>query len=455
MGALFQLLFHGEGLAEFRPEWGRENLRVLLSLLPEEELESDGEGRLKRVSGGAKRWLFWKDLLLWGSYSHRTQKALFFTLLLATYEEENPLDGELLSQFIERKEAFLQRLAKRYERRLGVRHCALVKHAIELFYRTSWVQRRLISRMEEAVYRQGRSPLVQEAEEELKRGISPRLVTVGASGAYWMRRSTGSKIAIFKPFDEELFAPNNPLGGFRRGVLGQRHLRRGIRVGEGAHREVAAYLVDQFFSFGIVPQTCYASFTHRIFFVTREDWFHRVPKRKMGSFQEYAEGVISLEHLPMERWEEMTLEQFQKLVLLDVIVGNMDRNTGNILLGEGRMVAVDHALSFGDQHEKLSFWYWRYFSHSKRPFVPSLVALLQDFPTKGLIEFLGEGAHLEPPCLARMRERVALFREGVLQGLTPHALWPLMRVDLLLQLSDYQETLPARAKEIVEQARLK
>ncbi|KAK1321468.1 hypothetical protein QJS10_CPA03g00882 [Acorus calamus] len=49
-------------------------------------------------------------------------------------------------------------------------------------------------------------------------------------------------IAVFKPIDEEPMAENNP-----RGLpvsLDGEGLKRGTRVGEGALREVAAYLLD-------------------------------------------------------------------------------------------------------------------------------------------------------------------------------------------------------------------
>lgn len=43
-------------------------------------------------------------------------------------------------------------------------------------------------------------------------GLNPRLVDDGTSGTYEMRNTLKQKIAIFKPIDEEPFAPNNPRG---------------------------------------------------------------------------------------------------------------------------------------------------------------------------------------------------------------------------------------------------
>jgi len=43
-------------------------------------------------------------------------------------------------------------------------------------------------------------------------GLIPRLTDDGTSGTYEMRNLQKEKIAIFKPIDEEPFAPNNPRG---------------------------------------------------------------------------------------------------------------------------------------------------------------------------------------------------------------------------------------------------
>jgi hypothetical protein len=50
------------------------------------------------------------------------------------------------------------------------------------------------------------------------------------------------KIAIYKPFDEEPFTPNNPKGYI--GTFGGSGIRKGILSGECATREVAPYLLD-------------------------------------------------------------------------------------------------------------------------------------------------------------------------------------------------------------------
>ena len=53
---------------------------------------------------------------------------------------------------------------------------------------------------------------------------------------------SGKPLAVFKPIDEEQFAPNNPRN--YRGDFGDNTLRVGVKSGEATVRELAAYLID-------------------------------------------------------------------------------------------------------------------------------------------------------------------------------------------------------------------
>ena len=105
----------------------------------------------------------------------------------------------------------------------------------------------------------------------------------------------GEVVGLFKPFDEEIYAPNNPLGPDFRSPLGDRTGHVGIRVGEAVHREVAAFCVDAFFGFGIVPKTYYASFIHPAFFLSTEKREEKMrPKMKMGLLSRVCRRVFPL-----------------------------------------------------------------------------------------------------------------------------------------------------------------
>lgn len=77
-----------------------------------------------------------------------------------------------------------------------------------------------------------------------------------------MRNQEKTPIAIFKPIDEEPFAPNNPRG--HQGPFGSQTFRPGVLSGESCVREVAAYILDSD-GFSSVPQTTFVEIVHNAF----------------------------------------------------------------------------------------------------------------------------------------------------------------------------------------------
>ena len=75
-----------------------------------------------------------------------------------------------------------------------------------------------------------------------------------------MRSIQKQKIAIFKPIDEEPFAPNNPRGN--QGPFGSQTFRQGVLSGEACIREVAAYLIEHH-KFANVPPTTFVEVVHQ------------------------------------------------------------------------------------------------------------------------------------------------------------------------------------------------
>jgi hypothetical protein len=67
-----------------------------------------------------------------------------------------------------------------------------------------------------------------------------------------MRGQDKSPIGVFKPVDEEQYAPNNPRNF--QGAFGSSTFRAGVLSGEATVREVAAYLLDDK-HFSDVPAT--------------------------------------------------------------------------------------------------------------------------------------------------------------------------------------------------------
>mgnify|MGYP006085358421 CR=1 FL=1 len=51
---------------------------------------------------------------------------------------------------------------------------------------------------------------IRDIERGFKKGLKPKLTDDGTSGTYLMRGVSKKPVAVFKPIDEEAFAPNNP-----------------------------------------------------------------------------------------------------------------------------------------------------------------------------------------------------------------------------------------------------
>ncbi|KAK1945781.1 Phosphatidylinositol 4-kinase gamma 3 [Phytophthora citrophthora] len=147
----------------------------------------------------------------------------------------------------------------------------------------------------------------------------------GEGGVYAVQsRSSGQKLALFKPAEEEKF------------------VREGLIAGEGAVREEAAYVLDSRSNgFSGVPPTAVARLR-----------LSNVGRVKQGAVQRFMSSSIgSMESFGMpfdlkKACEFVPVEQVHRIALMDVRVFNTDRHPGNILLiGDKKpytMVPIDH-----------------------------------------------------------------------------------------------------------------
>lgn len=90
----------------------------------------------------------------------------------------------------------------------------------------------------------------------------PELTFEGTSGTYFLKNRDKRPLCVFKPVDEEAFAPNNPRNLV--GPFGSPSLRKGVLSGEGSIREVAAYMIDHE-KFSGVSETLLATIHHPSF----------------------------------------------------------------------------------------------------------------------------------------------------------------------------------------------
>jgi hypothetical protein len=171
--------------------------------------------------------------------------------------------------------------------------------------------------------------VLREAVRAIEGGVSPLRTTGGLGGAYLCRNARGENVAILKPGDEEPLAPNNP-NGFVGRSIGQPGLKRAIRVGEAAVREVAAFLLDHG-GFANVPETVLVKCTHSCFHLNRAHALEDeepAPVTKLGSFQEYRDHDFDCSEHGTSRFPA---SEVHRIGILDVRLMNLDRHSGNIL----------------------------------------------------------------------------------------------------------------------------
>ncbi|MFY9493123.1 MAG: hypothetical protein WAP55_01440 [Minisyncoccia bacterium] len=111
------------------------------------------------------------------------------------------------------------------------------------------------------------------------------------------------------------------------------NLRENIRAGTYFQRERAAYLLDKFLGFDLVPPT-----------VVREI------DGEIGSFQQFipdAQPGRRVEHSELD--EAAIKQQLIKLWIFDCIIFNSDRHWSNFLVKDKKVYAIDNGLSFGDE----------------------------------------------------------------------------------------------------------
>ncbi|TYZ60141.1 hypothetical protein PybrP1_005889 [[Pythium] brassicae (nom. inval.)] len=186
-------------------------------------------------------------------------------------------------------------------------------------------------------------------------------VSEGGGGVYAVQsRSSGQKLAMFKPAEEETF------------------VRDGLIPGEGAVREEAAYVLDsRSGGFSGVPPTAVARLQ-----------LSTVGRAKQGSVQRFmASSIGSMEGfgMPFDLAKAdafVPVDQVHRIGLLDVRVFNTDRHPGNILLiGEKApytMVPIDHGCILPSWfHLSEARFDWLEYPQAKVPFGAPALAYIE------------------------------------------------------------------------------
>ncbi|KAK6250738.1 hypothetical protein SCA6_004743 [Theobroma cacao] len=272
----------------------------------------------------------------------------------------------------------------------------------------------------------------------LERGNKPIRSSEGSGGAYFMQDSSGQKyISVFKPIDEEPMAVNNPQG-LPLSLDGE-GLKKGTRVGEGALREVAAYLLDHRMAgphsfdgggkgFAGVPPTVMVKCLHKGF--NYPEGYGYDPKNiKIGSLQMFVNNVGSCEDMGPGAFP---VDEVHKISVLDIRLANADRHAGNILVTrnceEGRvsLVPIDHGYCLPENFEDCTFD-WLYWPQAHEPYTPGVINYIKSLDAEKDIELLKfHGWDMPPKCARTLRISTMLLKKGAERGLTPYSIGRIM-----------------------------
>ncbi|RWW47749.1 hypothetical protein BHE74_00046227 [Ensete ventricosum] len=266
----------------------------------------------------------------------------------------------------------------------------------------------------------------------LEKGNPPIMSSEGTGGTYFMQDVSGNEyVAVFKPIDEEPLAENNPRG-LPPSTNGE-GLKRGTRVGEGALREVAAYILDHpvsgrrsfshvDFGFAGVPPTVMARCLHGGF-NHPTGCQHEAIDFKMGSLQMFVKNYGSCEDMGTRAFP---VQEVHKICVLDIRLANADRHAGNILVckegEEGRLalVPIDHGYCIPENFEDCTFE-WLYWPQSRQPFNPQTTEYIKSLDAEqdmALLKFFGW--EMSPDCARTLRISTMLLKKGADRGLTPY-----------------------------------
>ncbi|KAF4353220.1 hypothetical protein F8388_014688 [Cannabis sativa] len=272
----------------------------------------------------------------------------------------------------------------------------------------------------------------------LEKGYEPIRSSEGTGGTYLMQDGLGQEyVSVFKPIDEEPMAVNNP-----RGLpvsLNGEGLKRGTKVGDGALREVAAYILDhprngprtpsgeQVMGFAGVPPTIMVQCLHKGF--NHPDGYESGPKNvKIGSLQMFKRNEGSCEDIGPGAFP---VEEVHKITVFDIRMANADRHAGNILLSKGEngqtvLIPIDHGYCLPDSFEDCTFD-WLYWPQARQAYSPDTVEYINSLDAErdiSLLKYYGWDIPLE--CARTLRISTMLLKKGVERGLTPFAIGSIM-----------------------------
>eukprot|EP00357_Protocruzia_adherens_P017112 CAMPEP_0115033952 /NCGR_PEP_ID=MMETSP0216-20121206/40287_1 /TAXON_ID=223996 /ORGANISM="Protocruzia adherens, Strain Boccale" /LENGTH=692 /DNA_ID=CAMNT_0002412595 /DNA_START=459 /DNA_END=2538 /DNA_ORIENTATION=+ len=314
--------------------------------------------------------------------------------------------------------------------------------------------------------------LIEDVKAGFAQGFAPELTLDGTGGTYFLKDIQQKFRGVFKPLDEEAFAPNNPRNYI--GKFGQTGMRNGVLSGESALREVGAFLLDHE-GFHNVPRTLFVEAFHHNFYNVNEDreavneeysdfLSKLIPGKickkmsnsqlmmKYGSLQEFmVHDDLAENYAP----SIFSVVEVQKIAILDIRLLNMDRNSVNILLKKRvsrdgkkkfKLIPIDHGLCMPDVFEITIYdLQWMEWAQTREPICKKGLEHIEKLDPRADVEKLKKNLYLRDRCLRNFRVAGLLLKKGAKAGLTLH------QIGTLLYRPDYDDT-PSEVEVVVEKA---
>ena len=299
--------------------------------------------------------------------------------------------------------------------------------------------------------------LLQDVTNGLQRQQVPAKTDVldCTGGVYFARGTTGTKIAVIKPNDEEQGMPNNPKGYAGSGDVA---LRPNFTPGFGCMREVASYVMDVD-NFCRVPPTILVHFQHSIMNYPSRAGGKGDLYPKLGSLQKFVHGGDSFEDIGSSVLSDF---EVQKIAMLDIRLLNCDRNPSNILAihkdsyglrSRGcsdfgtpsdsddpfpdtqeidfrydemvdkrsdlyELIPIDHGYCFPSKlHIDEVDWAWFYYPQVNRPVHEDIKAYIKKLDIEEIIKRIQESVSISEESLFLIRLSHQLLVEGIAAGL--------------------------------------
>jgi len=189
---------------------------------------------------------------------------------------------------------------------------------------------------------------------------------------------------------------------------------KGILDGEGAQREIAAYLLDKADGFAGVPRTTMVKLIHPAFGRNERGEI----KEKIGSLQEFVNNDGASWDIGYNAFPN---HEVQKIAIFDLRIFNNDRHGGNMLMtkqedGTYYLTPIDHGFSLPSNLAHA--WFdWLTWPQARRPFSQDAKDYIANINIDNDLQTLAV-LKIRPECLRTMKISTMLLKKGSQYGLT-------------------------------------